>query len=285
MARTPTKPWLYVLAILLLLLALYSYRQLQLRSLIPFGAPQTEQFEPFWRYHILLNPGFAVGYSEALGNPLWVSYQLSAGPRYEADFRSRPFRSDWRTWRHIGPDDFRNSGYDRGHMAPNYALAVMHGPQAQRAGFLMSNVSPQTPVLNRLLWQRLEEAAADQFLQHHPNIHVLTGPVFSSSSETRLAQAALPEAFYKIFLVPGNTPKVLAFLMPQQVQGDEPLSDYLTSVDNIENLTGLDFFPQLPQTQQLSIESQIDSSGWGLEKIDQRPPRYRNSNKNSGLPH
>lgn len=228
-------------------------------------------------HRVLRNDGFLVGWSDLRVNPLWVSYTLQAvddpraGPRPD-------FQRDWRTLWPITPDSYFGSGYDRGHLAPNYAIAAVHGPGAQRHTFRMSNISPQRPNLNRRLWQRLEEVVIDRFVPRFGNVQVITGPVFTGdflgNVLNRVGLVEIPDAFYKIIVVPAEEPMALAFLMPQEVNGNEPLDRYLVSIDEIEMRTGLDFFPNLTETMAERLEGQVRIEGWGLGDVARLPARY-----------
>ncbi|QOR37847.1 DNA/RNA non-specific endonuclease [Billgrantia diversa] len=241
------------------------------------GVPTWESPTPLNVHRVLRNDGFLVGWSDVRVNPLWVSYLLHEveDPRPGA----RPdFRQDWRTLWPIGADSYFGSGYDRGHLAPNYAIASVHGRQAQQQSFLMSNITPQRPDLNRRLWQRLEEVVIDHFVPRFGVVQVITGPIFPEAFldnvANRVGLVEIPEAFYKIVVVPAEEPRALAFIMPQQVRGDEPLDAYLVSIDEVEARTGLDFFPQLPEAAAAMLEGEIVVDGWALEEVARLPARY-----------
>ncbi|MBD3894807.1 DNA/RNA non-specific endonuclease [Halomonas sp. ML-15] len=255
----------------------YSQEQEYRDQLVWMGVPTWESPTPTSLHRVLRNDGFLVGWSDLRVNPLWVSYTLhavddpSAGPRPN-------FQRDWRTLWPITPDSYLGSGYDRGHLAPNYAIAAVHGAEAQSQSFLMSNISPQRPDLNRRLWQRLEEAVIDYFVPRFGVVQVITGPVFPErfmdNIFNRVGLVEIPEAFYKILVVPAEQPLALAFIMPQEVAGDEPLGDYLVSIDEIEARTGLDFFPNLPEAAAQRLESRVETDGWGLEEVSRLPGRF-----------
>lgn len=100
------------------------------------GVPTWESLTPTSLHRVLRNDGFLVGWSDVRVNPLWVSYTLHA----VEDPRAAPrpdFQRDWRTLWPVTADSYFGSGYDRGHLAPNYAIAVVHGREAQRQTFLM----------------------------------------------------------------------------------------------------------------------------------------------------
>ena len=240
-----------------------------------FGIPRAAEVTDIGRAALLLhNAGFDTGYSEFFGNPLWVAYRLSP-PDYPAP-GSRPedgFRRDDRSLRAVGPGAFSGTGYQRGHLAPNYAMYRVHGPEAQRDSFLMTNVSPQRPRLNQKAWQRLEEVIMDHLLPRNGPLCVLTGPVFDAAPEVLHSGVAVPAAFYKILVTRSSRPRVLAFLVAQDVTGHEPLDLFVTTVDEIEGLTGLDFLHVLEDPIETSIE-RAEPVGWGLEEVARLPPRY-----------
>lgn len=228
-------------------------------------------------HRVMRSDGYLVGWSDFRISPLWASYELT--PVRHANIGSRPpFKQDWRTLWPVTTSSYRHSGYDRGHLAPNYAIAAVHGPVAQQDTFLMSNMVPQKPDLNRRLWQRLEEVVIDYFVPRFGQLQVITGPIYEediiAGALNRVGWSEVPVSFYKILVVPGETPRTLAFIMPQDVAGDEPLSDYLVSVDEIEALTGLNFMPQLDPVLEATLEAGVNTSGWGLGEVSELPGRF-----------
>ena len=223
---------------------------------------------------VLRNSGFTVGYSEFLGNPLWVAYELS-DPRLPPPDR-RPeagFRTDSRSLRAVAPDALYGSGYQRGHLAPNAAMYRVHGPDAQSDSFLMTNVSPQLPRLNQKAWQRLEEVVMDRLLPRNGPLCVLTGPPFGPSPRLLPSGLAVPEAFYKILVSASPRPRALAFVVPQHVAGTESLDGFVVTVDEIEQRAGPDFLHLLADVTEQAVE-QDRTTGWGLEAVADLPPRY-----------
>ena len=245
------------------------------------GLPAAQGPGPATWTRVFRNDAFMLGYSDLRGNPLWVTYHLHPIPA-DARHYARPkgFERDWRAFDLIGADDYTDSGYDRGHMAPNYAISRLYGRAAQRQTFLMTNITPQRPNLNRKLWQRLEEVEIDVFAPRFKNLWVITGPVFDAHVE-RLHSSALveiPDACYKIFAAPGagpdGGPLLLAFIVPQEVKGNEPLDQFVTSVDAVEARTGLDFFPDLDDAVERRVEAEVNPPAWQLEQVARLPARY-----------
>lgn len=250
-------------------------------ALLYQGAPQSTTAKNFdtW-FRILRNHGFILGYSDLRGNPLWVEYALTA-PEANTPSLKRPsrFETDWRSINRVSHDSYTQSGYDRGHMAPNYAMSHLYGKEGQADSFLMTNITPQKPKLNQQLWQRLEELEIKHFAKTFGKVWVVTGPVFSGTVE-RLASdwaVEIPDAFYKIYITettPNKPSIALGFLVPQTVNGKEPLAQFVTSIDNIEAQTSLDFFAELDDSFEEPLEAAIKPIPWNLQAVSKLPPRY-----------
>jgi len=205
---------------------------------------------------VLTNIGYLSGYCEARHNPAWVGFSISSLTVGPTARRPAKFLTDGRTTSRVTHQDYSNTGFDRGHMAPNYAIGTRYGHEAQRETFLMSNIAPQAPDLNRLWWRALEEKEANDFALRFERVWVICGPVFSGEHRKLPSGVDIPAAFYRIILdEEAGQPRVLAFLVPQTVTGHEPLAQYLTSVREIERETGLDFFAGLPQHVQDRMET------------------------------
>lgn len=211
---------------------------------------------------ILRNIGFYSGYSEEKRNPLWVAYKIdSSGRNYELK-RPSGFKPDQRTFSRINPKDYKSSGYDRGHLAPNSAISSEYGKEAQLETFLMSNIVPQKPDLNRKVWQRLERLESE-FAVNLETVWVFTGPIFDQHIQLIKNRIEVPDAFYKIIIdeQQGNI-RTLAFLIPQSVSGRERLMTFITSIDEIEKLSGLDFLSPLSDENEDKLEAAVANSLW-----------------------
>lgn len=230
------------------------------------------------RVQLLHNPGFTVAYDSELREPRWVAYQASALPQHAAaSYRHGFFTADSRVIDPVGPFDYRGSGYDRGHLAPAFLLTALYGKTAGDASYLMSNVTPQRAHFNRLLWERLEEAEAHKMARDAGTLWVLAGPVFGNPVARTLRGVAIPVAFFRIWLatdVSSRQPRACAFIVPQQVRGDEPLTDFVTTVDAVEARTGLDFFAAMESHLQTALEASLPDDRWPLAAIANWPARY-----------
>lgn len=217
----------------------------------------------------LVNPGYEIGYDEAEHVPRWAAYKVT---RNDGSHAPRPsgFRVDSRTASKVRSEVYTHSGYDRGHMAPNYAMAACHGEEAQRASFLMTNVVPQLHGLNAGFWKDLELRVAQRYSERYGEVWVANGPVFSSSAPARHIGPAdtrvrVPDAFWMV--VSRRTPEgrfvAEAFLVPhREIWRDLDPSRYLVSIDEVERVTGLDLFPLLPAETQRALEASPAPRAW-----------------------
>lgn len=177
--------------------------------------------------------------------------------------RPDKFETDRRTAARVAPGDYAASGYDRGHLAPNYAIATRYGAAAQRETFLMSNITPQLHSLNAGLWQELEQKIATSYPARYAQVWVIAGPVFGAAPKKLRGGVAVPEAFFLI-VIDENEGKLrtLAFIVPQEAPPDADPERYLTRIDDIERRTGLDFLSDLDDAAEEQVEARRATRVW-----------------------
>jgi endonuclease G, mitochondrial len=225
------------------------------------GRPRSGILSPELR--VLVNLGYVVGYSDALGNPLWAAYRVRDQELHDPPRRPDDFVVDLRTTARIDPAMYTGNGYDRGHLAPNYAIATRYGRQAQEETFRMSNVSPQKHALNAGLWKALEQKIATNYPARFGEVWVLAGPVFGARPEKLSRRVALPEMFYMIVIDESEgRVRAEAFLFAQDTPANSSLDQHLTSIDEIERRTGLDFLSDLPDAAESALESRAVTRVW-----------------------
>lgn len=224
---------------------------------------------------VLDNPGFLVGYVDALKQPLWVAYQARAVR--DASGPERPwFEADTRTQAQVSYHDYKCDRWTRGHLAPNFVISRLYGRKAQEAAFLMSNISPQDKEFNSGVWQRLEELEVDDWAREFEQLWVVTGPVFGDRPRKTCAGIPIPAAFFRVLLdLDAETPRAIAFLIPQSAARDASLGDFVVSIDAVESATGLDLFSQLADEQEVALETSLADRRWRIDTLGTRPGRYR----------
>ena len=163
--------------------------------------------------------------------------------------------------------DYKKSGYDRGHMAP--AADFRWSAEAMDDTFYLSNMCPQTHAFNAGIWSDLESAIRSMAYEDG-SIYVVTGPVLTDGPYDTIGEnkVAVPSYFYKVVLDYSEpTLKAIGFILPHE-NSKNPLSYFAVTVDEVEERTGLDFFPLLPDNTEEKLESSLDTSLWALRAFD-----------------
>ena len=212
---------------------------------------------------------FVIGWSDSLRHPLWCAYHITAQPKHEAGKRPG-FICDRSLPAAPKPADYSKSGYDRGHMVPNYAIITRYGEDERRKTFMMSNIAPQSPALNRGVWREVEHRIADLWTQRYGEIWVVVGCIPSQSGETVSGTGIdVPSAYYQVIIAQeGLNVRALALLFGQDVKWREWAARNIISIDELEKLTGLDFNPDLPAFIQDPIEAETPSRLWPIRMRD-----------------
>lgn len=211
---------------------------------------------------ILENTAYVTGYSDKRKNPLWTAFKLIPERQPINYKRPRDFRTDDRTAARVHDSDFRNSGYQRGHMAPNSPIADCWGQKAQVETFLLSNICPQSPALNEKVWEDMERAEATRYSRSEP-VWIICGPLFSDKPAVIKHGVQVPERFYRIVVREhAGRPEVLAFDVPQDVTGNEKPQQFLSRVRDIEKEAELDFMWELPDDIENDIETKKATAVW-----------------------
>lgn len=226
--------------------------------------PERLELPEFKSYqNITYHTGFTLCYNKAHEQSTWVAYQLTAAETQGTVQRSNKFKPDPKVKGGTATDaDYKQSGYDRGHLAP--AADMSWSETAMQESFYYSNMSPQVPSFNRGIWKKLEEQVRDWALQFD-EIYVATGPVLTAGlPHIGANKVSVPSLYYKALLVYGNKGKqAIAFVLPNEAS-QQPLNNYIITIDSLENLTGIDFFVGLPDDEETLLESVVHTDNWGL---------------------
>lgn len=206
---------------------------------------------------------FVLDYNPQRYEPNWASWNLRKSDLGRVA-RSGSFREDPSLpteLLRIRPQDYQGSGYDRGHLCP--AGDRSSDIEANRSTFLMSNMVPQLPTLNRGPWERLEEQER-AWAQAGFDLYIQAGPIFLDAQTTIRPGVVVPAAIFKIIvlLLPGQGLRgvsmdthVISVLMPNKELLSSSWEDYVATVDAIENVTGYDFLTNVPKEIQAEIEA------------------------------
>ncbi|RYY41026.1 MAG: DNA/RNA non-specific endonuclease [Chitinophagaceae bacterium] len=210
----------------------------------------------------ILHEGYALGYRTDAGQAAWAAYQLTGSEVRAANTpRSNDFRPDPAVPGGTADNsDYEQSGYDRGHLAPAEDLSF--STKAMSGSFYYSNISPQLPAFNRGVWRRLEELVRF-WARTYDTVYVVTGPVLEPNLRTVGPHyVAVPNQFYKVVLrYGGGGASAMGFLL-NNAPSAATLRSFAVPVDSVERVTGLDFFPQLPDDVEREVERRADEASW-----------------------
>lgn len=206
---------------------------------------------------------YTLSYNEDNEQPDWVAYELTGQEAEMQRTRCNCFKKDTSVITGSATTaDYSSTGFDKGHLSP--AADNNISDSANAASFLMSNMSPQLPGFNRGIWADLEDWVRQQAIKYG-KIYIVSGPVFINDLGTiGKDSVTIPGYFYKVLLrFDGDQAKTIAFLIPQ-IGSIGKIQDYIVTVNTIETLTGIDFFPALKDNVENKIESQLEPNKWGF---------------------
>jgi len=205
---------------------------------LPHGLPKFDKANSL----IKCNSGYALQHDNDAKIASWAGWTIEPEeaigciPRVDAFVADVSLPKEQRA----EPDDYAKSGYDKGHMVPDADLS--YSLRTEQESFLMSNMSPQLPNLNRGIWKHLEASTRAWAWNRKHKITVYSGNVYKIGTSKTIGKnkVIVPDHLFKI-VVDNETKEVLAFMFPQIERQEIDLQKKLTSVATIESLTGVIF--------------------------------------------
>ena len=212
---------------------------------------------------IMVKRGFTVSFNPNTKLPNWVAYELTAnetdGPWTRKGLRFMP-DPDCKS-KQADNNDYRNSGYSRGHLAP--AGDMKWDSVAMLESFYFTNCIPQDEALNNGRWNQLEMKTR-ALARKYGKIYVVCGPVFLDEDTLRIGHngVAVPDACFKALLVPKDASySTIAFLMNNGGES-RTVKECALTVDELEALLGLDLFCGLADETEESVECKVVWDDW-----------------------
>ena len=204
-----------------------------------------------------------LSYSEEYEQAEWVAHELRAS-HITRTYRKRPYfiydpkvKTKSANYR-----NYKDSGYDKGHLCP--AGDRKFSEKAFNETFFTSNISPQKHDFNSGIWNRLEQKTR-YWVHKEKQLYVITGGILTNGLKTiGQEKVAIPKQFYKILLDYSKPEiKAIAFLIPH-IDSNLPLYKFVVSIDEIERLSSIDFFPNLPDNLENQLEKSSDYKDWSF---------------------
>lgn len=211
--------------------------------------------------YVITHTAYSLSYNEPNEQANWVAYELTSEETNSTVERTDKFIIDSQVKTGTANDkDYAGSGYDRGHLAP--AGDMGWSTTAMAESFYYSNMSPQDPGFNRGVWKRTEELVRT-WATAYQSVYIVTGPVLTSGFQTiGYNKVAVAKYFYKVIL-DYNEPgiKGIGFIIPN-TGSKESLLSFVVTIDSVEKITGIDFFPLLTDQQENLIECNLNVKAW-----------------------
>ena len=213
---------------------------------------------------ILVRLAYTASYNKYTRCPNWVAWKLTSdhtdGPYVRKGYR---FHEDLDVpYPRAYYEDYKGSPYgmQRGHMCP--AADNKWSDRAMDECHLLTNICPQYGQLNGGEWKDLEDACRD-WANEYGCIYIVCGPIFYSNSPREIGEhdISVPDAFFKVVLRLGRDPQALGFIYPND-RCSGPMSDYVMSVDRVEETVGLDFFSALNDAVESKVERRANLAKW-----------------------
>ncbi|MCU0238216.1 MAG: DNA/RNA non-specific endonuclease [Pyrinomonadaceae bacterium] len=216
--------------------------------------------------YLLTNKYYALSYNRQKAIANWVAWRISKNYFGDAE-RQNDFRPDERLpsgWTQITPYDYNGSGFDRGHMCPSADRSS--SIEGNSSTFLMTNISPQTKALNQGPWEKLESYSRSM-ARRNVTLYIIAGQYGDSGKIKN--KITIPSNFWKIVVVVPNDgnisqinkdTRIIAVDMPNNDDIKESnWREFKTTVRQIEQKTGYNFFSNLPQNLQNDLETKVDT--------------------------
>lgn len=210
---------------------------------------------------------FTLSYSEGYELPSWAAYQLTPEMAKATGTYHNRFTEDTDvTTGSSTTKDYKNAGFIMAQLVPPEDMFI--SPRAVEETFLMSNAVPQKPAFNKYIW-KTNERLIREWAKEGNTLYIVTGPVLADAPFGSFgpSKVSIPTRYYKAVL-DVNGERAIGFLFRNNVASGTPKS-FAVSVDELEKITGLDFFPALEDNLEKTVESSTDFSRWNFKALEQ----------------
>ena len=216
----------------------------------------------------IVHSAFELSYNSSYALPSWTGYKLTknqienTGMKVKEKYVPDP---DVKI-RAATKSDYKNSGYLMAQLIPYKDM--LQSEEATEETFYMSNIVPQKLAFNNYIWQKLENLIRE-WVRAGETFYIVCGPVltdapFNTFSKNKIS---IPVRYYKIILDIENN-RAIGFIFRNSMSSNS-IQSFAVSVDEIEEITGIDFFPSLPDDMEKELEADKDTGNWNFEVLDE----------------
>jgi len=227
---------------------------------VPAGV-EIPAYEEHATSQLLVRKAYTASYNKETRCPNWVAWVLTADHIEGTTTRKASYREDEEVpIPRATNQDYKGSGWSRGHMCP--AGDNKWDEEAMMQSNLMTNICPQHASLNSGVWNVIERDCR-KWAQHYGAVYIVCGPIFMNCKHEKIGtnEVFVPEAFYKVILRLAPTPKAIGYVVRNN-EGKKRKDQFVNSVDEVERITGIDFFPALPDSIEDKIEAKATLYDW-----------------------
>ena len=214
------------------------------------------------RLEMILNrKGYSVSYNKDWKIPNWVAWHLTASHADGQIKRIQGYLEDENVPRPRATlADYQGSTWTHGHMCP--AGDNKWDSKAMRESNLLTNICPQHKSLNSGIWNKIEQDCR-KWAKKYGDVYIVCGPILLNREHEMIGsnKVVVPEAFFKVILRMSPQPAAIGFIIRNN-EGKKKRDQFVNTVDDVERVTGIDFFPALPDDTENKIESHSNINEW-----------------------
>ncbi len=232
-----------------------------------FGQPKLELPAEKPREEVVNHEYYALSFIEGYELASWVAYELTAAEasgslEYKEKFTEDPLISTGSATM----KDYKKSGFVLGQLAP--VEDMRFSTVAITESFYLSNVVPQKPAFNKFTWKKMNDMIRE-WAKETGSLLIVSGPVLADAPFPTFgpSKVSIPSRFYRVVL-DMNGKRGMGIVVKNSMSSGS-LKPFAMSIDKVEEITGIDFFPSLADDLENEIESQYDASAWNFEILDQ----------------
>jgi endonuclease G len=220
-----------------------------------YGVPGNEGY-------LLCRKGYLLAHDDYYKTPIWVAEHLTSQKASGTLKRKESFKPDpdLKKGERAELADYKGSPYDRGHMAPSDDMAW--DAHAMKESYYLSNMVPQNPSMNQVIWKMLE-GKVRQWAIDRGELYVYTGPIYAGEEVDVIGdnEVAVPTHIYKVIFDPQKV-EAIAFIMPNEPLDTSDILNYIVTIRNVEEQTGLNFLKSLKKSVQDVVETEKAGELW-----------------------
>jgi len=210
---------------------------------------------------LLYRNGFVISYNKDTRLPNWVFWHLTkAHANGDVKRPGNAYHEDRKVPKpRATAADYRKGDFSRGHMCP--AGDNKWDKNAMYDSFAFTNICPQTERCNSGVWNNIETACREWAIDND-DIYIVCGPIYDGIPD-RMGpnEIAIPDAFFKVVICMNGKKKGIGFIC-DNIDTNQSMKKCVVTIEDVERITGIDFFPNLNARERSLIEEKASLKDW-----------------------